>query len=277
MSEKVERLEPDRAGGVILNPPRKQAPQSIYWCFTLNNYEVEQIERLEHTLKVECDWYLFQEETGENGTEHLQGTLKLKKRARLSELKHFDQKIHWEPTKCVNASKVYCMKADTRTGKIYAHNVAIPVVEEVRVSEPKGWQTQVMDLLKEEPDDRTIHWFWEPNGRMGKSTLCKYLVVRKNAILLHGKAADMYHGLSKHKTSNIKLIVIDVPRCSLEYINYAAIENIKNGLIFSGKYEGCQMVFNCPHVVVFANEPPRLEAMSADRWHVVRIDNNALP
>lgn len=68
-----------------------------------------------------------------------------------------------------------------------------------------------------------------------------------------------------------KLIVVDCPRSQQDYINYGAIEQIKNGLIFSGKYEGTQLVFNSPHVIVFANEPPDYSKMSMDRWNVVQI------
>ena len=39
----------------------------------------------------------------------------------------------------------------------------------------------VVDILKTEPDERTIHWFWEPKGNVGKTTLCKWLVVKRGA------------------------------------------------------------------------------------------------
>jgi len=77
-----------RAGGVILDPPAlSKSNQHVYWTFTLNNYDSERIELFEQTLQHECDWYIFQEEVGESGTPHYQGTLKLKNRKRLTELK----------------------------------------------------------------------------------------------------------------------------------------------------------------------------------------------
>jgi hypothetical protein len=54
-------------------------------------------------------------------------------------------------------------------------------------------------------------------------------------------------------------------------VNYGAIEQIKNGLLFSGKYEGGQCVFNQPHVIVFANAEPKEEQMSMDRWDIREI------
>lgn len=267
MEETIEILETNRDGGVILEPAiTKQTIQRLYWSFTYNNYE--RIEILETTFKRMCDWYVFQEEIGESGTPHLQGTLCLKKKARLSELKCINLKIHWEPTKCVKSSIAYCTKKETAQGKIYYHNVDIP--EELEIDEPYGWQTQVLEIISTKPDKRTIHWFWEPTGGIGKTTLCKYLVVKHNALMLTGKSNDMYHMIAKYPEKR-KLFVIDIPRSSSDYINYGAIEQIKNGLIFSGKYEGNQLVFNCPHVIVFANEPPNIHQMSIDRWNITRL------
>ena len=53
---------------------------------------------------------------------------------------------------------------------------------------------------------------------------------------------------------------------SLEYINYAAIENIYNGLISCNKYESCILRYNPPkRIIVFANEEPDYEKLSGDR------------
>lgn len=242
--------------------------QHTYWCFTFNNYSVEQVEQMEQILRHECRWYVFQEEVGRQGTEHLQGTICLKVKQRLTQMKKINPKIHWEATKSVSASIAYCTKAATATGKIYTHGIDVP--EQLDVDEPRGWQTEVVDIISSKPDKRTIHWFWEPNGNVGKTTLCKWLVVKRDALMLTGKSADMFHMLAKYPKKR-KVIVVDVPRSSLEYINYGAIEMVKNGLVFSGKYDSAQLVFNCPHVIVFANEPPKLENLSQDRWHVVRI------
>jgi hypothetical protein len=266
MAEQIEQIE--KARGNTKTRASKQELQYTFWFFTLNNYKVEQVEQIEQIFQHECKWYIFQEETGSEGTPHLQGTVSLKKKQRLSELKRIDPSIHWEATKSVKASIEYCTKYETRSGKIFSHGISLP--EKVEVEEPFGWQLKVIDILNSKPDKRTIHWFWEPKGNVGKSTLCKYLVLNHNALMLTGKSNDMYNMLAKYPEKR-KVIICDIPRSSLGYINYAAIEQIKNGLVFSGKYEGAQLVFNCPHVIVFANELPRQEEMSKDRWNVVRI------
>jgi hypothetical protein len=124
---KLEQIEQDRAAGGNTDPPAKKQPtQCVYWCFTLNNYEVEQIEQLEQVLKHECKWYVFQEEAGTEGTPHLQGTLCLKIKQRLTQLKCINPKIHWEATKAVKASIAYCTKKDTATGRVYVFGIELP-------------------------------------------------------------------------------------------------------------------------------------------------------
>lgn len=242
----------------------KQRPASTYWCFTLNNYTDEDIIVLESLFKVNCKWYLFQEEIGACGTIHLQGTLNLIKRMRLTALKKWNVKIHWEPTKSVQPAILYCCKQETRNGRVFYNNIKIP--EEIEICTPYGWQLEVLDIISEKADKRTIHWFWEPNGNVGKSDIVKYLVVKHKAIVISGKGNDIYHLISKTKNRNI--ILCDIPRVNIDHVNYTAIEAVKNGLVFSGKYDSDMVVFNHPHVICFANEEPVLENMSLDRWKI---------
>lgn len=246
---------------------KKKQTQHKYWFFTFNNYTSEQSEHFEHIFSYECEWYIFQEEKGKDGTPHLQGTICLKQRQRLNQLKVFNPKVHWEPTKSISSSKVYCTKYDTRAGKIYSKGVTIPC--QVEVDEPFGWQLEVLDIINTKPDKRTIHWFWEPNGGVGKSTLCKYLAVKHDAIMVSGKSDNMFHAISKAK--NKKIILVDCPRSCQGFMNYGGIEQIKNGHVFSGKYDSEQLLFNNPHVIVFSNEEPQEGKWSSDRCHVHEI------
>lgn len=273
----IEQIEKDRDAGGNTGSPRVNLPsvgskrpiQSTYWCFTFNNHTMEQVEQMEQVFRHECKWYVFQEEVGANGTPHLQGTLCLKVKQRMTQLKHINTAIHWEATKCVKASLAYCTKAETSTGRIWHYGIEVP--QEIVVEQPRGWQLEVMNIIAQEPDRRTIHWFWDRHGNVGKTSLCKYLVVKHNALMLTGKSSDMYNMLAKFPSKR-KIILVDVPRSSQDFINYGAIEQIKNGLVFSGKYEGAQVVFNSPHVFVFANQEPDINMMSRDRWNIVHID-----
>lgn len=269
MESKVEQIEQDRdVRGNTGTRTRKQESQYNYWFFTFNNYLVEQIEQIEQVFKHECKWYIFQEETGESGTPHLQGTICLQKKQRLTQLKHIEPSIHWEPTKSVKASIEYCTKYESRSGKIYSYGIKIP--EPLDTIEPYGWQLDVMEIIKSKPDKRHIHWFWEPNGGVGKSELTCYLYDNHNALCVDGKGTDIFHALSKYPNRR-KLIVVDVPKCNSGFINLGAIEKLKNGMVFSGKYDSDMVRFNRPHVIVFANIPPNLEDMTEGRFVIHRI------
>ena len=68
-----------------------------------------------------------------------------------------------------------------------------------------------------------------------------------------------------------EVVLCDIPRTALGYINYGAIEQLKNGILYSGKYEGGVCIFPPPLVICVANEKPDLTALSVDRWNVVEI------
>ena len=57
-----------------------------------------------------------------------------------------------------------------------------------------------------------------------------------------------------------------------DYVSYGSIEKIKNGYFMCSKYESKPIVRNSPHVFIFANFEPELDALSLDRWHIVNLD-----
>lgn len=259
----------------------KQPPQYPYWSFTFNNYQTDSEgkpinynmgDMLQTILMHECDWFVYQEEIGEEEkTPHLQGNLKLKGNTgkRLSAMKKFHPSIHWKPTFAITGSLAYCGKEKTRApnGNIWVHGIDIYVPPKVKLIEPYGWQLEVLEYISREPDDREILWIWEPKGGVGKSKFCKYLFMKHHAVLINGGSKDIFHAVAKAQRR--ELFVCNVPKSSSGYINYGAIEMIKDGLVFSGKYEGAQLCFNNPHVIVFCNIPPDLDQMTGEgRWNI---------
>lgn len=254
-------------------PKTKRISQGIHWCFTYNNYDVERLERLADTFKKYCRGFVFQEETGESGTKHLQGYIAFQKRRRPSELK-LDPKIHWEKCRNPAASIEYCQKEETRTGKRILWNVKRKV--EIRIiKDLYPWQKDVEEIVKGEPDARKLYWIWEPEGNTGKTEMCRYLVVKHNALILAGKAADMKFGIMKHlKNNNLDVLVFDVPRTMEKYLSYSGVEEAKNGIFFSSKYESGMVNYNPPHVFIFSNFYPDVGKFSADRWVICTIDSD---
>lgn len=252
------------------------------WCFTYNNHTLEIASSISSICSKYCDKYVFQEEKGSEGTPHLQGYLRFKTKRRPWSL-FPDKHIHWEITRSPRASVTYCSDKNKRLdgGRIWAGG--IPELEMVNVkticrSDFYKWQSRVLELLKNQ-SDRSILWIYEAKGNTGKSSLVKYLAVHESAIVLSGKAADIKYGIVKFYEQHRRypnLICVDVPRTRREFLQYSAIEEVKNGCFFSGKYEGMMCVFNNPTIVCFSNSMPDLKSMSRDRWDIYEINNKDL-
>lgn len=143
----------------------------------------------------------------------------------------------------------------------------------------KPWQKEILERVKRQPDYRDILWVYEPQGNSGKSYLTKYLHYFHGAIVTGGKSEDVKYAIARWQqiTGHYPVIIIlDLPRTiavkNVKNIAYT-LEQIKNAMFFTGKYQS-GMVASCnpPHLIVFANIPPEVQQMSADRWIIKRID-----
>lgn len=88
------------------------------YVFTLNNYMQSEIANIVDGDSYE---YVFQEETGANGTPHLQGGLYFKNQVPFSTVKKLIPRAHIESCKNWHATKNYCSKGESRTGAIYTN------------------------------------------------------------------------------------------------------------------------------------------------------------
>jgi len=247
----------------------KRAPLRISHFFTWNNYPEGYRDLLDPVLRTFGSKWAYQEETGESGTKHIQGVIMCKKKCRDSEFK-LPNTIHWEATKDFEASVAYCTKEETRTGGVWMHGFAKPVktIENLR-----PWQAEIVELVKTEPDDRTIHWYWSEAGNIGKSAITKYLVVKYEAIFcVDGGYSNLCNLIFNNDMDLRTIVIFDIPRGKGSAISYSALESIKNGLISNTKYETGFKAFNSPHVIVFSNAEPDKSKLSEDRWHIVNLD-----
>ncbi len=169
-------------------------------------------------------------------------------------------------------SKLHGNVPEASRYKPYEKAVMDTVYKDVRW---RDWQQQVIDIVRGPVHPRKIWWFWEPTGNSGKSFLTKWLFMNFRTIVGGGKKADVFHQVSKaleeDQNNWPQLILLDIPRSAQKYCSYAAIEELKNGFVNSGKYEGGVFCFPFPHVIVFANEQPTFAEMSEDRWSVRRL------
>jgi len=110
-------------------------------------------------------------------------------------------------------------------------------------------------------------------------SLCRWLVGKKNALCISGKANDCKYGIVKYKELNHqfpRIILWNIPRSQQGHVDYDAVESIEDGLFFSGKYEGCQVLMNHPHIYIFSNFKPNIFSMSTRKWNIIQIKMSPL-
>ena len=143
------------------------------------------------------------------------------------------------------------------------------------------WMKAIMDRLAEPTTFRSIVWIWQSVGNTGKTYFAKYLHYFHGAILTGGKGEDMKHAIARWRqiTGHYPVtIIIDLARSdTINADGYRTIEQLKNAIFFSGKYQSCMVAsVQPPNMMVFANVPPKRQNMSLDRWNIFRIENSEL-
>ncbi|QBF29185.1 satellite replication initiator protein [Sophora yellow stunt alphasatellite 3] len=278
--------------------------QSALWCFTRNFSGETPSLVFDERVQYAC----WQHERINH--DHLQGVIQMKKRARLTTVKAIiGGNPHLERMRgTIEEAAEYCRKPQSRVSgpwefgemlKKGSHKRKIMELlddSENELEEPQkyrraiaksamdasrelasregfphslySWQETVLGLLELDPDDRTIIWVYGPNGNEGKSQFGKFLGLKKDYLYLPGgKTQDMTYMLMKKPDTNV---VLDIPRCNSEYLNYQFMELIKNRTIYSYKYEPIGAIIkNKIHVIVLANVLPDYTKISQDRIKII--------
>lgn len=261
-----------------------------HWFFTFNNYTDEEMNDCAKKFNEICEKFVFQEEIGEVcKTKHLQGTITLKRKMRWSEFK-LSKKIKWMKPIKLKACYDYCCKEKTRNGKIFCLNFQIPKTFRIRKSIDKlwDWQEKLTNyLLNNEPDDRTINWYYSTEGKLGKTTIIRHFLKIEpecTTFILDGNIDNlrniifnfMYDEKTQEQIRDLKYLFINIPRNNGNKMSYTLLEQLKDGLLQNNKYHtGCKEIPEL-HITVFSNEPPEIEKLSDDRWNINEVykDNN---
>ncbi len=263
-------------------PPPHSSIRGRRWTATLNNWVQSDIDTIKQRFL--SGKYVIGKEGKEDGkTPHLQCYLESKNPVAFTTLQRLSPRAHWEKAKGTLAQNyTYCTKEgdfetniDNRTHR--EKLIQLVLDNEYKDVVWKPWQTQVIRTLASPPVPRKIDWYWENTGNVGKTYLAKYIGCTQSIILCEGKKADIFNqvNMAIEAKKTPKIILVDIPRSSFNYVNYAVLEKLKDGFIYSGKYEGGQCIIPTPHIVCFANEKPAFSSLSADRWNVIEIQADA--
>lgn len=132
------------------------------------------------------------------------------------------------------------------------------------------WQQELFDQLLEQPDDRTITFVVDQAGGMGKTWFCRYCFSRMENVQL--LSVDKKENLALAIDITKSVFLFNVARGGMEYIQYQFLENLKDRLVFSGKYYSqMKILLNKCHVIILCNEQPDMEKMTGDRYRIVSL------
>ena len=144
-----------------------------------------------------------------------------------------------------------------------------------------AWQKKLLGLMN--PSERNILWVRGSKGNEGKSWFQNYLenyygkrrVFRSTVIR---RSESLLHALTKRNLSFLDIFIFNVPRSfDTEHVPYGFLEDIKDGKAISSKYNSKELKFVTPNIViVFSNDAPYVDKLSADRWMRYDISNDRL-
>lgn len=130
----------------------------------------------------------------------------------------------------------------------------------------RDWQREAFGELMAQ-SNRQVLWIIDHKGNSGKTFLGLWLGAMHGAFeVTSGKTADIAFAYNYED-----IVVFDFSRQKQEFVNYAVIEDFKNGRMFSPKYESRTIRFKPKKVIVFSNWEPDLTKLSEDRWRTMTL------
>lgn len=281
--------------------------RSRNWILTINNFTETQKNEFSKICEKNKYKFIFQIEAGESGTPHIQAWIEATNARTFQSVKTLWPDAHIEKCKKREAAALYCMKDETRTSETFftnlteveLHNLKCdaenkkknkkPTKEDLMGPEPPledeiegltlyPYQQKIQDIFDGPVDKRKIYWICD-NGNKGKTSFAKHMCIKYpyNIIYLSGKGADIKHGVAeyvKQVGNRFKMAIFGFPRSLEDYVSYQSLEEVKDGIFFSGKYESGMCKYNRPHVICLANFLPDTKKLTADRWEII---NNLTP
>jgi len=167
--------------------------------------------------------------------------------------------------------KPKCYTKYPRACKALFHQA--PPISREENPQPREWQSELEQELDDPADDRSILFYVDPDGNSGKTWFCRYLLCQRPddvQILSIGKRDDVAHIVDPAK----KIFLFNIPRGQMTFFQYSVAEALKDGFVQSNKYSSVVKSWATKnHVVVFCNEFPDEEKLSADRI-IIRSDFN---
>lgn len=205
-------------------------------------------------------------EVGEQGTPHLQGSIWLKRKNRITNLKKLTgfERMHFEEMRNEQASIEYFKKDGDYW--MYGFPPEPRIDTFIKTITLNTWQQEALKIHLTEPDRRTIH-FWI-GANVGKTTFMKYMIMTyPNEV--KASTCENSSDVILMAEDWVKTYIINYPK-EVSHYPYKALEQLKDGFTTTAKLRKTQKVC-CqapPHVFVMCNHEPDQTALTEDRFNV---------
>lgn len=276
------------------------------YSFTWNNPSEESYKFLKSLgISSNVKELIYQLEIGEKRlTPHLQGFIYFTSARNPSAVIKLLKGCHIEVARNIFALKSYVTKLKTqiepyyhfKNGKVLRNENQVLVLNKKKfiVNEENlyPWQAKVLEIFISEPDNRSVYYFYEVEGNVGKSSFISFLYYHygNHIFSTSGRPLDIKFGFSKKiqrvGDCSVRAVIWDIPRSLMNKDNqinievFLTAEQFKNGHFFTSKYESQEVIFGVPHVFIFSNIKPSEKllnsALSRDRWKIFLIKNKDL-
>jgi len=134
------------------------------------------------------------------------------------------------------------------------------------------WQTDLTAALLLPADDRKVIFVVDKKGNQGKTWFAKqFSKEHEDAQYMEpAKKADMAYALRE----NVRVLFLNISRTveaeKSDYL-YSFIESVKDGMVFSPKYESRTKFLGKVHVVVMTNQEPNMILLTHDRYVIIEL------
>ena len=149
-------------------------------------------------------------------------------------------------------------------------DIALGVMKEkFENSTLKPWQDVVLKLI-EMQGDRKILFVVDEQGNHGKMWLTQYITLTQEGQRPDPtNKKDVKYALNPEK----RIFIFDMTRATEPKMSLQILESLKNGIVFSGKYESGTKIVSGAKVVVMANSFTELHKaqLSCDRFLILHL------
>nr|WCR62288.1 MAG: replication associated protein [ssDNA virus sp.] len=224
-----------------------------------------------HVLKkLDLHECILGEEVGNGGYRHIQYCVDC-----AGDLEQYADSniLGWHVEKCISwdESIRYCRKEGRY--HYFGNSIEEREFRRIRIRENNDFQKSILDSVQNQ-NDRSITVWIDRVGGQGKSTLL-YLMERAGqwfAIPRTELSANRMNDFVAMHYKNEEVIVLDIPRAQeLTEEQAFVLEDIKDGLIKSAKYQGTTRFIKGVKVLVYTNQwvPNKTYKMlTEDRWDI---------